>query len=162
MPHPIDILVSIMSVTFIGQGTLPKNWPCTTFKVRRSAVWDTLVWLKINNLKYYGDIEIDDACLHALLEDNVFAEILVNIKQITDAKTFDQGALNMFYSTKKEYQIVCCYFIIVKVIGSNRFQIGGMEGQNGDAKADVLTDGRIEIGQIHAVCLKWRWTHWVQ
>ena len=105
-------------------------------------------------MKYYGDIEIDDACLHALLEDNVSAEMLVNIKQITDAKTFDQGALSIFYSTKREYQIVCCYFIIVKVIGSNRFQIGGMEGQNGDAKADVLTDGRIEIGQIHAVCLK--------
>ena len=50
--------------------------------------------------------------------------------------------------------MVYCYFIIVKVIGSNRLQIRGMEGQNSDAKADVLTDGRIEIGQIHAICLK--------
>ena len=102
MPHPMDILVSIMSVTFIGQGTLPKNWPCTTFKVRRSAIWDALVWLKVNNLKYYGDIEIDDACLYALLKDNVSAEILVNIKQITDAETFDQESARYVLLNKEE------------------------------------------------------------
>ena len=38
MPRPIAILAFVMSVTFVGQGVLPKNWLHTMFKVRRSAV----------------------------------------------------------------------------------------------------------------------------
>lgn len=53
-------------------------------------------------MKYYGDIEIDDACLYALLKDNVSAEILVNIKQITDAETFDQESARYVLLNKEE------------------------------------------------------------
>ncbi|THH21226.1 hypothetical protein EW146_g320 [Bondarzewia mesenterica] len=84
MPRSPSLLALIMSVTFIGQGPLPKNWLQRTFKVRRSAVKAALQWLKKNNAKYYGDIEISDSRLAALPEDDVPHEVLMNIKQSGD------------------------------------------------------------------------------
>ena len=35
MPRPPAVLASVISVTFIGLGDLPKHWLRTTFRVRR-------------------------------------------------------------------------------------------------------------------------------
>lgn len=42
MPHPPALLASLISVTFIGLGELPKNWIHSTFRVRRQVVSDAL------------------------------------------------------------------------------------------------------------------------
>ncbi|KAJ7028348.1 hypothetical protein C8F04DRAFT_890402, partial [Mycena alexandri] len=75
MPRPPAVLASVISVTYIGVGELPKNWLRTTFRVRRKVVSDALSWLKRNNPKYYGDIKIDEARIAALPEDDVPDEI---------------------------------------------------------------------------------------
>jgi hypothetical protein len=58
MPQRGIVLASVITVTFIGPGKLPKRWLLNTFRVRRDVVLGTLIWLKENNPKYYGDIEI--------------------------------------------------------------------------------------------------------
>ncbi|KAJ7187071.1 hypothetical protein C8R46DRAFT_809901, partial [Mycena filopes] len=75
MPRPPAVLASVISVTYIGLGDLPKNWLQSTFRVRRKVVSDALSWLKRNNPKYYGDIKIDPARIAALPEDDVPEEI---------------------------------------------------------------------------------------
>ncbi|KAK6992015.1 hypothetical protein R3P38DRAFT_2571602 [Favolaschia claudopus] len=40
MPRPPAVLASVISVTYIGLGELPKNWLRSTFRVRRKAVFD--------------------------------------------------------------------------------------------------------------------------
>ncbi|THH14530.1 hypothetical protein EW146_g5811 [Bondarzewia mesenterica] len=84
MPRPPSVLALVMSVTFIGQGALPKDWLRMTFKVRRSAVRSALQWLKKNNAKYFGDIEICESRLALLPEDDVPQELLTNVKQSED------------------------------------------------------------------------------
>ncbi|KAJ6518279.1 hypothetical protein C8R47DRAFT_914777, partial [Mycena vitilis] len=69
MPRPPAVLASVISVTYIGLGQLPKNWLRSTFRVRRKAVFDALSWLKENNPKYYGHIKIDTSRMAALPED---------------------------------------------------------------------------------------------
>ena len=90
MPCPPTVLASVISVTFIGLGDLPKHWLCTTFHVRRQAVFKALHWLKTNNPKYYGHIEIDCSCLEQLPEDDVLMEVLGVVHQSTDAGLVDQ------------------------------------------------------------------------
>ncbi|TFY81855.1 hypothetical protein EWM64_g2158 [Hericium alpestre] len=90
MPRPPAILASIMSVTFIGTGSLPKDWLHSTFRVRRRVVLDALSWLKEHNPKYYGNIEISDARIGQLPEDNVPDEILANVRQSTDIGVLDE------------------------------------------------------------------------
>ncbi|KAJ6625146.1 hypothetical protein B0H10DRAFT_1671846, partial [Mycena sp. CBHHK59/15] len=75
MPRPPAVLASVISVTYIGLGELPKNWLRSTFRVRRKVVSDALAWLKQNNPKYYGHIKIDGARIAALPEDDVPLEI---------------------------------------------------------------------------------------
>lgn len=43
MPRRPTILASLITITFVGVGRLPKNWICTTFRVRCNAVRDALV-----------------------------------------------------------------------------------------------------------------------
>jgi hypothetical protein len=90
MPHPPAVLASIISVTFIGLGELPKKWLYSTFRVRRHAVFEALTWLKKNNPKYYGDIDIDPECLGSLPDDEVPKEILGIVRQTEDIGLIDQ------------------------------------------------------------------------
>lgn len=90
MPRPLSILAAVMSITFVGQGSLPKDWLYMTFKVRRTAVKNTLLWLRMHNPKYYGDINIDKARLDNLPEDDVPVEIMANIWQSTDTGIVEQ------------------------------------------------------------------------
>jgi len=71
MPRPPALLASLISVTFIALGQLPKLWIHSTFWVRRQVVLDALLWLKENNPRYYGDIEISAPHMDSLPEDDI-------------------------------------------------------------------------------------------
>ena len=76
-------LLLVLWVTFIGKGRLPKDWLRSTFRVRRLVVARALQWLKMNNLKYYSDVEIDMLRLEQLPEDDYPSKSLasfVNLK----------------------------------------------------------------------------------
>lgn len=90
MPRSLTVLSSLISVTYIGVGKLPKNWLHSTFRVRREAVASALAWLKANNPKYYGDITISTDALQNLPEDDVPDEILSIIRQSDDIGILDQ------------------------------------------------------------------------
>ncbi|KAI9566518.1 hypothetical protein HD554DRAFT_1979660, partial [Boletus coccyginus] len=75
MPCPLAILASLISMTFIAIGELPKNWIYSMFRVRWQVVLDALQWLKQNNPKYYGDMEISERRIEDLPEDNIPQEI---------------------------------------------------------------------------------------
>ena len=90
MPRPLTILSSLISVTYVGVGKLPKNWLRSTFRVRREAVAAALVWLKANNPKYYGNITISADALKNLPDDDVPDEILSIIRQSDDIGILDQ------------------------------------------------------------------------
>ena len=81
MPQLTLILPSVILVTFIGQGSTPKQSLCSIFWVCHQVVFEALCWLKDNNRKYYSNIEIDPERLHRLLEDDVPIEILSVIHQ---------------------------------------------------------------------------------
>ena len=53
-------------------------------------VFEALRWLKANNQKYYGDIQIDPERLCGLPEDDVPIEILSVIRQNDDTGLVDQ------------------------------------------------------------------------
>jgi hypothetical protein len=84
MPRSPSILASLISVTFIGLGTLPKQWIRTTFRVRRQIVYEALCWLKDHNKKYYDVVQIDAAQILALPEDDVPIEVMSIIRQSSD------------------------------------------------------------------------------
>jgi hypothetical protein len=90
MPRPPEVLASVISVTYVGLGELPKNWLHNTFRVRRDVVRRALVWLKASNPKYYGHIRIDPARIQALPEDDVPLAISSVIRQSTDTGIVDQ------------------------------------------------------------------------
>lgn len=90
MPRPPAILASVMTVTFIAKGKLTKSWLYNTFRVRRWAVRDALLWLKANNPKYYGDIEISEENLAQLPEDDVPDSIVANVRQSDDLGLLQQ------------------------------------------------------------------------
>ena len=90
MPRPLTILSSLISVTYIGIGKLPKNWLRSTFRVRRGVVGSALAWLKTNNPKYYGDITIGADALNRLPDDDVPDEILSIVRQSDDVGILDQ------------------------------------------------------------------------
>jgi hypothetical protein len=71
MPRPPSLLASIISLTYIGLGRLPKHWLRQFFRVRRHHVLSALRWLKDNNMKYYGNIEIDFVRINSLPDDDV-------------------------------------------------------------------------------------------
>ncbi|KAJ7805184.1 hypothetical protein B0H14DRAFT_2383059 [Mycena olivaceomarginata] len=90
MPRPPEILASVITVTYVGLGELPKNWLHNTFRVRRAVVRRALGWLKAFNPKYYGHIKIDDGRIQALPEDDVPLAITSVIRQSTDTGIIDQ------------------------------------------------------------------------
>ncbi|KIK18418.1 hypothetical protein PISMIDRAFT_109548 [Pisolithus microcarpus 441] len=90
MPQRPTILASLITITFVGVSRLPKNWIRTTFRVQRDAVRDALLWLKTNNPKYYGGIEISDERLRSLPVDDVPIEITSVIRQSDDIGIIEQ------------------------------------------------------------------------
>ncbi|KAI6024021.1 hypothetical protein BKA83DRAFT_4125415 [Pisolithus microcarpus] len=60
------------------------------FWVCRWVVLEALFWLKENNPKYYGDVEISVSCIEGLLEDNIPGEIMSIIQQSDDVRIIKQ------------------------------------------------------------------------
>ena len=90
MPRPPEILASIITITFIGVGDLPKRSLWNTFRVRRHVIAEALQWLKENNQKYYGKIQLDQQRLGALPEEDIPQEILDIVHQSNDVGVVDQ------------------------------------------------------------------------
>jgi len=90
MPRPAELLASVISVTYIGLGHLPKHWLRHLFRVRRRHVFSALQWLNVNNPKYYGNTVIDHGRLHSLPEDDIPVELLSIVRQSTDVQIVDQ------------------------------------------------------------------------
>lgn len=84
LPHPINTLASMISVTYVGVGDLPRNWLHSTFRVRRSNIRAALGHLKEHN-RHCQDIAIDGPTINMFPEDEVPMEILATIRQETDA-----------------------------------------------------------------------------
>lgn len=89
MPRPTSVLASLIAVTFIGQGTLPKRWIKSTFRVRRLTVYRALCWLKKNHSSY-GNIELDPHRISLLPEDDVPIEITAACRQETDTSLVER------------------------------------------------------------------------
>lgn len=90
MPRRPAILASVISVTYIGLGRLPKHWLRQIFRVRRRNIFLALQWLKANNKKYYGNITISEEVINMLPEDDVPVELLSIIRQSHDVGIVDQ------------------------------------------------------------------------
>lgn len=90
MPQPPSILASLIAITFVGHGPLPKRWLKHTFGVRRHVILDALRWLKANNAKYYGDVEIDFVQLNKLPVDDIPTELLTVIRHEENLDMVDQ------------------------------------------------------------------------
>lgn len=92
MPRRPEILASVISVTFLGLGSLPESWLKKTFRVRRGHITAALRWLRKNNPKYYGHIQISEEVLQSLPEDDVPQEIMTIIRHSPDASIVDAEA----------------------------------------------------------------------
>lgn len=79
MPRKPELLASVIAVSFIGLGKLPKKWLKGTFRVRRAVVHDALRWLKANN-EMYKDVRISEEALRILPEDGIPDAILANVR----------------------------------------------------------------------------------
>ncbi|KAM6492122.1 hypothetical protein JOM56_005398, partial [Amanita muscaria] len=90
MPRPVAILPSLISITFIGRGQLSRRSLGSIFRVRRHFVAEALQWLKHNNPKYYGHIEIDPERLQLLPPDDIPDELLSVVRQSTDTDLVEQ------------------------------------------------------------------------
>ncbi|KAF4612702.1 hypothetical protein D9613_011752 [Agrocybe pediades] len=90
LPRPLSILSSLIAITFVGTGPLPRNWMFNTFRVRRPALLAALMWLISNNPKYYGHLHVDKSNLAKLPENDVPDEIWNIIRQNPDDFAVDQ------------------------------------------------------------------------
>jgi hypothetical protein len=90
MPRPPEILASIITITFIGVGDLPKKSLWNTFRVRRHAVSEALCWLRENNPKYYGNVEMSSERLRLLPEEDIPQAIIDVVHQSTEVGVVDQ------------------------------------------------------------------------
>jgi hypothetical protein len=102
MPRPPAILVSVITVTFVGLGQLPKGWLRKTFRIRRQIVLAALRWLKRWNPKYYGEMEIDEGRIASLPEDDVPDEILSVVRQSEDVGIVDEEGAVSYVPTDED------------------------------------------------------------
>ena len=92
LPHPPTNLAQILSITIVSAAHIPKENLRSLFRVRRDAIRRALLWLKMHNSKYYGDIEISETNLAAYPEDDIPLEILAITRQSTDTGVVEQEA----------------------------------------------------------------------
>ena len=93
MPRPPAVLSSLIAITYIGAGRIPKDWIHSTFRVRRYHVSRALDWLKAHNPKYYGNAIISQRHLDKLPEDDVPDEILGAIRRLEKPAAMDKESL---------------------------------------------------------------------
>ncbi|OCH88801.1 hypothetical protein OBBRIDRAFT_813456 [Obba rivulosa] len=90
MPRKPAILASLISITFVGRGKLPKNCLKHTFRVRRQCIRDALIWLWHNNTTYYGDIIISEEHLALLPDDDIPQELAGIVRHCSDDAVIEQ------------------------------------------------------------------------
>ncbi len=92
LPRLPSVLATVISVTFVGVGPLPKQWLRTTFRVRRPVVHAALKHL-CGSHRHYRTITISEERLRALPEDDVPDELLGVVRQCSDATvTLQEGS----------------------------------------------------------------------
>ncbi|RDX40380.1 hypothetical protein OH76DRAFT_1366321, partial [Lentinus brumalis] len=74
LPRLPSVLASVISVTFMGIGPLPKQWLRAMFRVRRPVVANALRLLQRQH-RHYGNIIVSEERLRALPEDDVPDEL---------------------------------------------------------------------------------------
>ncbi|KAG8731290.1 hypothetical protein FRC11_004570, partial [Ceratobasidium sp. 423] len=89
MPRPMSILASVLSITIIGVKKVVDPMALYIFRVRRNLIRSALSWLHQHNPRYYGEIEIDEPTMASLPDDDVPAEILVNIRHEEDISVIE-------------------------------------------------------------------------
>lgn len=90
MPRQLSVLASLISVTFVGSGKLPRNWLKKTFRVRRQRVADALKWLHDHNPRYYGDIIVSDERIALLPEDDLPESIESIVRHCEEEDVIDR------------------------------------------------------------------------
>ncbi|KAK2462221.1 hypothetical protein APHAL10511_005760, partial [Amanita phalloides] len=90
MPHPLAILPSVIAMLYVGKAKLPRDALKSLLHVWRVKVYVALVWLKKNNLKYFGDVEIDENMLQQLPEDDMPEELLAIVQTTNDEHIIDE------------------------------------------------------------------------
>ena len=83
LPHKPAVLASVITVTFVSAGPLPKKWLKTTFRVRRAEVGRALEIMQMNQ-RHYREVQIDMGRMQVLLEDDVPEELIAGIRQCTN------------------------------------------------------------------------------
>ncbi|KAF5389042.1 hypothetical protein D9757_004879 [Collybiopsis confluens] len=83
LPRKPDILPSLITISFIGRGKLPRRWLQNTFRVRRNIVFDALGWYRGHN-GYFRKVSISETNLALLPEDNIPRELEALICQTSD------------------------------------------------------------------------------
>jgi hypothetical protein len=76
LPHHLDILASMMSITFAGFGRLPPFNPCNFLGVSCSCTIRALQWLKSNN-REYALITIVASVLNGIHDDDILTSIAI-------------------------------------------------------------------------------------
>ena len=90
LPQRPDILPSVLSICYVGRRLPSRDSLRGTFRVRRSVVRQALIWLKVHNSKYYGDITVDDGRLSQLPSDDIPEEIWSTIRHDAEDVHIDE------------------------------------------------------------------------
>ncbi len=80
LPRAPAILASVIGISFIGLGVVPKDLLKGNFRVHRQWVREALAWLVRNNQFYFG-LKVSERALDALPEDDVPEELVAIIRQ---------------------------------------------------------------------------------
>jgi hypothetical protein len=93
VPRPTCVLASMIAVSFIGAGRVPRSWLKKTFCVRRAVVLAAIQCLK-ETTKHpgYKDIEISQDALAKLPVDDIPIEILAAIQYEPDVEKAQKEA----------------------------------------------------------------------
>ncbi|KIK18505.1 hypothetical protein PISMIDRAFT_49248, partial [Pisolithus microcarpus 441] len=97
MPCPPSILASLISITFVAVGNLPRDWLRSIFRVQ----------LKKHNPKYYGEVEISNNHLQDLPEDDIPVEISSVIRQSDDVGIIEQESQGYVPQDDEEGDYTC-------------------------------------------------------
>jgi hypothetical protein len=104
MPHPTSILASMIAVSFIGTGQVPKTWLKKTFRVRRAVVHAAIRCLKeVTCHPGYKDLIISSEALDQLPEDNVPLEILAAIQHEPNVDKAQQEAESYLQNDQSQF-----------------------------------------------------------
>lgn len=88
LPRPLAVLPTLIKITVVGQNQLDHRRLIPLFTVRRGAILRALLWMKSNNPKYYGNIDINYDVLNRLPPNDdpgdVPSELLQWVRQSED------------------------------------------------------------------------------